>query len=50
MNYSLVKEKLEDHVAVFGRQIPIYRGKRINRRYIWSHFGEEERLKDRLDL
>lgn len=24
--------------AVFGNQIPIYRGKKINKRYIWSHF------------
>ena len=44
MNYSLVKHKLENNVAVFGKQIPIYRGKKINRRYIWSHFLEEEKI------
>jgi|TARA_B100000963_G_C22485648_1_gene606770 glycosyltransferase involved in cell wall biosynthesis len=42
MNLQLVKEKLVDNMAVFGKQIPIYRGKKINRRYIWSHFGENE--------
>lgn len=29
------------YVAVFGNQIPVYRGRRISKRYIWSHFGEE---------
>ena len=33
-----VKGLLNDYKAVFGNQIPIYRGKRINKRYIWSHF------------
>ena len=28
----------EGHVAVFGKQTPIYRGKKITPRYIWSHF------------
>lgn len=28
-------------VAIFGKQIPIYRGKRITPRYIWSHFKNE---------
>tara|TARA_R110000822_G_scaffold298120_3_gene420809 strand:+ start:784 stop:1425 length:642 start_codon:yes stop_codon:yes gene_type:complete len=28
--------------AVFGKQIPIYRGKRITPRYIWSHFGDAQ--------
>ena len=27
-----------DYVAVFGNQTPIYRGKKITKRYIWSHF------------
>jgi len=29
-------------VAIFGNQIPIYRGKKITKRYIWSHFVEDE--------
>ena len=28
----------EEHVAVFGNQTPIYRGKKITKRYISSHF------------
>ena len=30
--------RVENHVAVFGNQTPIYKGKRISKRYIWSHF------------
>jgi len=30
--------------AVFGNQTPIYRGKKINKRYIWSHFGTDEEV------
>ena len=26
------------HVAVFGNQTPIFKGKKITKRYIWSHF------------
>ena len=33
-----LKIDLRDHVAVFGNQSPIYRGKKISKRYIWSHF------------
>ena len=28
------------HVAVFGNQTPIYKGKKITKRYIWSHFTD----------
>tara|TARA_R100000908_G_C3738794_1_gene135883 strand:- start:745 stop:1392 length:648 start_codon:yes stop_codon:yes gene_type:complete len=28
----------QGHVAVFGNQTPIYKGKKITKRYIWSHF------------
>ena len=34
--------KLNDFVCVFGNQSPIYNGKRITKRYLWSHFGAEE--------
>jgi rhamnosyltransferase len=30
-----------EFVAIFGKQIPIYRGKKITPRYIWSHFENE---------
>ncbi len=39
MNYDNVKELLKENVAVFGNQTPIYKGKKITKRYIWSHFG-----------
>ena len=29
------------HAAVFGRQNPIYKGKKITKRYIWSHFTND---------
>lgn len=40
MNLGRVREELREYKAVFGRQTPIYRGKKIGRRYIWSHFTE----------
>lgn len=38
MDIDYVLDGLKKHSAVFGNQIPIYRGKKINKRYIWSHF------------
>ena len=37
-----VFSKLDKYVAIFGKQVPVYRGRRINKRYIWSHFADEE--------
>ena len=37
----IVNTNLEAVQAVFGKQIPIYKGKRITPRYIWSHFSDE---------
>jgi rhamnosyltransferase len=31
---------LLSNACVFGNQIPVYRGKRITKRYIWSHFTD----------
>lgn len=31
---------LEKYIGVFGNQMPIYRGKRINKRYLWKHFTD----------
>lgn len=42
MDINYVTEALKDNVAIFGKQIPIYRGKKITPRYIWSHFGDKE--------
>ena len=33
---------LKTHICVFGNQIPIYHGKKITKRYLWSHFKDEE--------
>ncbi len=35
-------DKLSSYKAIFGKQIPIWNGKKITKRYIWSHFGDIE--------
>ena len=40
INLKQVKLSLDKYAAVFGNQIPIYKGKRITKRYIWSHFKD----------
>jgi len=37
-----ISKLLEEKCCVFGNQIPVYRGKKITKRYIWSHFVEED--------
>ena len=32
---------LNDHHALFGNQIPVWEGKKITKRYIWSHFSNK---------
>jgi rhamnosyltransferase len=45
MDFELVKKHLKcGNVAVFGNQNPIYKGKKITKRYIWSHFSKKETL------
>ena len=41
VDFNQVSEDLENNVAVFGQQNPIYKGKKITKRYIWSHFHNE---------
>ena len=36
-----IKEYLRDNVAMFGKQTPVYRGRKISKRYVWSHFVDE---------
>jgi len=31
----------QGYVAIFGNQTPIYKGKKISKRYIWSHFTKD---------
>jgi len=45
INFENVKKHLKNNnVAVFGNQVPIYKGKKISKRYIWSHFNQKETL------
>ena len=45
MDFELVKKYLNHgNVAVFGDQNPIYKGKKITKRYVWSHFSKKETL------
>ena len=37
-----LENMLQQYPAVFGKQTPIYRGKKITKRYIWSHFKNED--------
>ena len=46
MDLEYVQNKLKYYSAVFGNQTPIYRGKKITKRYIWSHFGTEEEVEN----
>ena len=42
INFShIAMSSLHGNMACFGKQIPIYKGKKITPRYIWSHFGDE---------
>lgn len=34
--------KLNDYACLFGNQIPVIHGKKITKRYLWSHFHEKE--------
>lgn len=49
-------EALSTHKAVFGKQHPIYQGKKITPRYLWANFHDREeenaysKLEDRLFL
>tara|TARA_B100001146_G_C16188911_1_gene438158 strand:+ start:788 stop:1429 length:642 start_codon:yes stop_codon:yes gene_type:complete len=44
LDFDLVKKELEEHKAVFGKQVPVYRGKRITPRYIWSNFTDDREI------
>ena len=42
VNQKILAASLKKYPCVFGKQIPVYRGKKINPRYIWSHFVDSE--------
>ena len=40
-----VKKLLDEYICVWGKQIPFYYGKKINRtRYIWQNFEDEDNI------
>ena len=41
---NIIKD-LEKNVCVFGNQIPVWNGKKITKRYIWSHFSNKKTKK-----
>ncbi len=44
LDANYLKEKFEKYDCIFGKQIPVYRGKKINPRYVWSHFSDNEQI------
>ena len=41
-----IKKKLDGgYVAVWGKQIPIWNGKKISQRYMWSNFKDKSSVK-----
>ena len=41
-HWGKIKRYLEDHCVVGCRQIPIWNGKKISRRYMWSNFIDKD--------
>tara|TARA_Y100000034_G_C6768421_1_gene342691 strand:- start:39 stop:677 length:639 start_codon:yes stop_codon:yes gene_type:complete len=41
-HFEKVKRYLDNHCVIWGRQIPIWNGKKISRRYVWSNFKDED--------
>lgn len=44
LDMTKVNTLLDKYVAVFGQQNPIYKGKKISKRYIWSHFQDSDKI------
>ena len=44
INFNSVKENLKKHKAVFGKQIPVHRGKKVTPGYIWSNFTDKKEV------
>jgi len=42
VNFSKIKSCLEKYCVVGGKQIPIYKGKKITPRYVWSNFIDKD--------
>jgi len=44
ININDLKKNLKKYKSIFGNQIPIWNGKKISKRYIWSHFGANKTI------
>ena len=45
LDFSEVKRQLDsDYVAVWGKQIPVWNGKKISKRYMWSNFKNKSAI------
>ena len=44
INIDKLIDSLSKNIAVFGNQIPVLNGNKINKRYIWSHFVDKNVL------
>lgn len=42
LNFDEIKNNLENNLAVFGKQIPFWFGKRITKKYVWLNFADKE--------
>ena len=40
--FEKIQDLLKEHCVVGGKQIPIWNGKKISRRYIWSNFIDKD--------
>ena len=43
-NFKENVELLNSYEAIFGKQIPIWNGKKITKRYVWSNFHDTEKI------
>lgn len=44
LDFESVVKNLNVHKAVFGKQIPVHRGKKVTPGYIWSNFSDYEEV------
>ena len=41
---KLTQKKLDEGFSIFGNQIPIWNGKRIKKKYLWTNFTDENKI------
>lgn len=44
INFLQHIKDLKKNICIFGKQDPIYQGKKITKRYIWSHFINQSKI------